>query len=86
MSTDGLPDQANLERRVSRLADERAALFDRAGAVFGLSGPDRDRLTAIERELDECFLLRRQARADRDARRFAGGGWPTGVTHRRKAP
>jgi hypothetical protein len=71
---------------VNRLAIERAALFDKAGAAFGLSGSDQERLTAVERELDECFLLRRQARADRDARRFARDGLPSRVAIRRKAP
>src|SRR3954471_12371829 len=70
-------DAANLERRVNRLATERGALFDKSGASFGLSGTDQQRLNAIERELDECFLLRRQQRAARDARRFARDGLPT---------
>jgi hypothetical protein len=86
VSTDGFSDQAELERRVNRLANERTALFDKAGATFGLSGPDQARLTAVERELDECFLLRRQARADRDARRFGRDRLPTGVPTPRKAP
>jgi hypothetical protein len=70
----GVPtDDASLERRVNRLATERAALFDKSGASFGLKGADHQRLTAIERELDDCFAIRRQQRAARDARRFAGG-------------
>ena len=75
MSGDSHADQANLERRVNRLATERGALFDKAGATFGLSGPDQARLNAVERELDECFVLRRQQRAARDVHRFSRDGW-----------
>jgi hypothetical protein len=64
---------SNLERSIERLTDERGALFDRAGAAFGLSAPDQQRLSTIERELDECFLARRRLRAERDARRFDAG-------------
>ena len=78
-------DRASLERRVSRLATERGALFDQAGATFGLSRPEHERLTAIERELDECFMLRRELRAARDARRFARDGGPRLPTARRSA-
>jgi hypothetical protein len=71
---DAATDAASLERQVSRLATERGALFDKAGASFGLSGADQQRLGAIERELDECFLARRRLRAVRDARRFDRDG------------
>ena len=64
------PDTANLGRRVNRLATERGALFDKAGSSFGLCAMEQQRLAAIERELDECFLVRRQLRAARDAQRF----------------
>jgi hypothetical protein len=60
----------NLERQVARLVTERGALFDKAGSNFGLSTLEHQRLGAIERELDECFLIRRRLRAERDARRF----------------
>jgi hypothetical protein len=60
----------NLDRRLNRLASERAELFDRAGAHFGLSAPEHERLSMIERQLDECFLARRRVRAERNARRF----------------
>jgi hypothetical protein len=40
-----------------------------------MSEPDRQRLRDIERELDECFVLRRQQRAARDARRFSRYGF-----------
>jgi hypothetical protein len=63
-------DAANLERHVNRLAAERGALFDRAGSNFGLSTIEQQRLAAVEGELDECFLARRQLRASRDADRF----------------
>jgi hypothetical protein len=61
---------ANLERQVARLVAERASLFTKAGASFGLSTEDQQRLGAIEREIDQCFTARRQQRAAVDARRF----------------
>jgi hypothetical protein len=61
---------ARLERRVNQLARERGELFDRSGARFGLLKAEQERLHAIERELDECFLERRRMRAARDAQRF----------------
>jgi hypothetical protein len=70
---DSTANSSNLERNIQRLTDERGALFDRAGASFGLSAPDQQRLSSIERELDECFLARRRLRAERDARRFDAG-------------
>jgi hypothetical protein len=71
-SADKALDASGLERNINRLAVERGALFDKAGATFGLSAVDQLRLTGIERELDECFLARRRLRAERDARRFDG--------------
>ena len=71
MRTDST-DAAGLEGRVNRLAAERAGLFRKAGTTLGgMSDPERTRIKAIERELDECFALRRQQRAARDARRFS---------------
>jgi hypothetical protein len=67
---DGADEGTRIERQVTRLANERSALFDKAGASFGLSNVDQQRLNAIERQLDDCFLERRRLRADRDARRF----------------
>jgi hypothetical protein len=67
-------DAAGLDGRINRLAAERAALFRKAGVLPGLSNPEQVRLKAIERELDECFALRRQQRAARDARRFSPHG------------
>jgi hypothetical protein len=55
---------------MTRLAAERGALFEKSGSNFGLSAKDQQRLTAIERELDECFVARRRNRAASDARRF----------------
>jgi len=63
-------DAASLGRRVNQLATERGVLFEKAGASFGLSRVDQQRLGAIERELDQCFLARRRLRAEREARRF----------------
>jgi len=65
-------DASGLERNINRLAVERGALFDKAGATLGLSAVDQQRLGTIERELDECFVARRRLRAERDARRFDG--------------
>jgi hypothetical protein len=63
-------DAASLRRRVTQLAIERGAPFEKAGASFGLSRVDQQRLGTIERELDQCFLTRRRLRAERDAHRF----------------
>jgi hypothetical protein len=71
VSSESAADGTNLERRVSRLATERTALFGKAATAAGLSKPEHQRLKAIEHELDECFVLRRQQRAARDARRFS---------------
>jgi len=86
MSSDATGDAPNLERQVGRLVRERAELFGKAGALFGLSRTDQQRLVAIERELDECFLIRRRERATRDARRFARDGTPMRGTAPRRAP
>ncbi len=72
-SVDKPADASNLERSINRLAVERGALFDKAGASFGLSAVEQLRLNSIERELDECFVARRRLRAERDARRFESG-------------
>ena len=59
-----------LDRRMTQLAEERTALFDKAGSSSGLTTRDHERLRSVERELDECFLARRRQRALIDARRF----------------
>jgi hypothetical protein len=59
-----------LERRIEHLAEERIALFARAGTEANTSDVDRSRLKVVERELDECFLALRSERAKRDATRF----------------
>jgi hypothetical protein len=69
-SPDPVNQGSDLARRVSRLAAERATLFDRAGTSFGLSDADKARLRLVEQQLDECFLARRAQRAERNARRF----------------
>ncbi len=61
---------SDLDRRMERLATERGVLFEKAGARNGLTGAEQQRLKVVERELDECFLARRQQRALHDARRF----------------
>jgi Protein of unknown function (DUF2630) len=73
---DATAEHSNLEQRVGRLANERTDLFEKAGASFGLSRVDRQRLSAIERELDECFVIRRQRRAIGEAHRFSSEGLP----------
>jgi hypothetical protein len=70
-SVDSAADAPGLDRRLNRLAAERATLFSKAATDAGLSQPERQRIKDIERELDECFVLRRQQRAARDARRFS---------------
>jgi hypothetical protein len=70
-SVDVATDASGLDRRVNRLAAERATLFSKAATHPGLSQTQRQRVKDIERELDECFVLRRQQRATRDARRFS---------------
>ena len=65
------PDAVGLDRRLNLLATERSTLFAKAGTDAGLSSSDRQRLKDIERELDDCFNLRRQQRAARDVRRFS---------------
>jgi hypothetical protein len=67
MSTDG----THLEKELARLAAERTALFARSGNSFGLTPADQTRLRSVERELDECFISVRNARAARDAARFS---------------
>ncbi len=70
-------DSKHLAGRVANLAKERGALFDKASKNLALSKTDQERLHAIERELDECFLSRRQQRAELDARRFDREGLRT---------
>jgi hypothetical protein len=71
---DTLADEANLDRRVNRLANERLTMFERASENFGFSAAEHDRLTTVERELDECFLTRRRLRAARNLQRFMPDG------------
>ena len=63
-------DKMNPARRVERLAEERLALFGAAGANNGRTAVMQARLTAIEQELDACYLAVREQRAARDAARF----------------
>jgi hypothetical protein len=84
MTAGGLGEEVHLERRVNRLASERAALFDKSGASFGLSAADQERLSAIERELDDCFVLRRTHRAARNAQRFATFA-PSALSNRQRS-
>ena len=64
----GRDESDRLEHQVEQLVNERSALFDKARN--GLSAADQQRLGAVERELDECFVERRRLRAVRDADRF----------------
>ncbi|MDQ1519784.1 MAG: hypothetical protein QOI55_857 [Actinomycetota bacterium] len=70
MSDNNTSDKVNLERRLTRLTTERTTLFALAGTHAGLSKADHARMSAVEREIDECFMAVRQQRAARDARRF----------------
>ena len=63
-------DKAKSARKVEQLVAERQALFGAAGANAGRTAAVQARLTAIEQELDQCFLAVREARAVRDAARF----------------
>jgi hypothetical protein len=71
MKADRHSEAEGLERRMNRLADERSALFTKAGTRAGLSKDEHERVKTIGRELDECFVLRRVQRAARDAHRFS---------------
>jgi hypothetical protein len=92
VTSDAAAERAGLERRLNRLASQRSALFERAGANFGLSGSEQHRLHEIERELDECFVARRQHRAARGIQRFARDGlsarrpssWAADMTNRKR--
>jgi hypothetical protein len=79
MKGDAAREQMRLERRVKELTAERTALFEKASIGSGLSARDQQRLHAIERELDECFIARRRQRAARELHRFA----PAGTSRRR---
>ena len=57
-------------RKVEELVSERQALFGAAGANAARTAAVQARLTAIEQELDQCFLAVRAERAVRDAARF----------------
>lgn len=78
MKADAAREQVTLERRVKELTVERSALFEKASIGSGLSSQDQQRLHAIERELDECFVARRRQRAARELHRFA----PDGIARR----
>jgi hypothetical protein len=71
MTVESESDATGLDRRVNRLAAERSTIFAKGGTDVGLSESERQRLKVIERELDDCFALRRQQRAARNARRFS---------------
>jgi hypothetical protein len=71
MTAEAGADGPGLDRRVNRLATERTTLFAKAGSNTGMTQADRQRLKDIERELDDCFAVRREQRAARDARRFS---------------
>jgi hypothetical protein len=53
-------DDKSLLGRIHELVDEEKQL---RAANRGLSGDDRQRLTVVERELDQCWDLLRQRRA-----------------------
>ena len=51
--------------RIDELIAEEHELRSRSVGV-GLSGGDKDRLTAVEQQLDQCWDLLRQRRAKRE--------------------
>ncbi|HEX5466787.1 MAG TPA: DUF2630 family protein [Candidatus Limnocylindrales bacterium] len=61
-------DDRPIHQHIEDLSDEEERLYAAAGEGGGLSAPDRERLTAIKVELDQCFDLLHQ----REARRAAG--------------
>ena len=63
-------EKAKTAAKVEKLVSERQQLFGAAGANAGRTAAVQARLTAIEQELDECFLAVREQRAVRDAERF----------------
>lgn len=64
-------EERGLDRQVNRLASERSTIFAGGGKDVALTESERQRIKAIDRELDDCYALRRQRRAARDARRFS---------------
>lgn len=62
---------------VNALSSEEERLYERAGDGSGLSDAERDRLRAINVELDRCYDLLHQRQGRRDA-----GQNPSGATIR----
>jgi hypothetical protein len=59
-------DDLDIVRRIGELADEEHDL-ERAHTGQALSGPELERLRAVEVALDQCWDLLRQRRARRNA-------------------
>ena len=57
-------DAEDVIARINALAAERTALYRKA--IDGWSPEERDRLKAVNAELEALWLLRRRARAGRD--------------------
>jgi hypothetical protein len=74
MNTEPPRDKATLSRELSRLANERTALFALAGVSTGLSKEQHSKLALVERQIDECFLQIRRQRAAKEAHRFTNEG------------
>jgi len=55
---------------IERISKERTTIFAKERTDAGLSDQDRQRLKAIERELDEAYDALRRERAVHTARRF----------------
>ena len=65
-------DDAEIVRRIDDLVNEEHRL-ERDHAADGLSDTDRERLQAVEVQLDQCWDLLRQRRARRSAGQDPGG-------------
>jgi hypothetical protein len=59
--------------RISRMVADERALRDLLAAGGGDGSDERDRLTALEHELDQCWDLLRQRRALTEAGEDPGG-------------
>ena len=54
-------------RRINDLASEEERLYEQVSDGSGLSGAERERLAAIQVELDRCYDLLHQRQGRRDA-------------------
>ena len=62
--------------RINGLAREEERLYGQAGDGSGLDGAERERLAAIQVELDRCYDLLHQRQGRRDAGQDPAGATP----------